>query len=48
MSEYQEKHEVSKLIGAPPGYESLIKGKIKFKIIFLFGFFRLDIKKVDN
>jgi ATP-dependent Clp protease ATP-binding subunit ClpB len=22
MSEYQEKHEVSKLIGAPPGYES--------------------------
>jgi ATP-dependent Clp protease ATP-binding subunit ClpB len=25
MSEYQEKHEVSKLIGAPPGYESLIK-----------------------
>jgi len=23
MSEYQEKHEVSKLIGAPPGYESL-------------------------
>ena len=20
MSEYQEKHEVSKLIGAPPGY----------------------------
>jgi ATP-dependent Clp protease ATP-binding subunit ClpB len=25
MSEYQEKHEVSKLIGAPPGYESLIE-----------------------
>ena len=25
MSEYQEKHEVSKLIGAPPGYESLSK-----------------------
>ena len=23
MSEFQEKHEVSKLIGAPPGYESL-------------------------
>lgn len=37
MSEYQEKHEVSKLIGAPPGYESLKEGKLRFKIIlFLF------------
>jgi ATP-dependent Clp protease ATP-binding subunit ClpA len=27
MSEYQEKHEVSKLIGAPPGYESLNKNR---------------------
>jgi hypothetical protein len=45
MSEYQEKHEVSKLIGAPPGYESLNKEQRKRFTIY---FFRLDIKKVDN
>jgi ATP-dependent Clp protease ATP-binding subunit ClpA len=36
MSEYQEKHEVSKLIGAPPGYESLNKRK---KTLFKIGSF---------
>lgn len=36
MSEYQEKHEVSKLIGAPPGYESLIKYSSMQKILSIF------------
>lgn len=38
MSEYQEKHEVSKLIGAPPGYESLMAEHLfneYFRLFFL-------------
>ena len=42
MSEYQEKHEVAKLIGAPPGYESLItqsmKNKLKVVCYFQIGY----------
>lgn len=28
MSEYQEKHEVAKLIGAPPGYYYILYNKV--------------------
>lgn len=30
MSEYQEKHEVAKLIGAPPGYVQYFVQRIKY------------------
>ena len=56
MSEYQEKHEVSKLIGAPPGYESLLpflflsldEGRSNVIGFLCFAVFRWDIKKVAN
>lgn len=38
MSEYQEKHEVAKLIGAPPGY-NLYYYYYCYTLIFQFNYF---------
>lgn len=35
MSEYMEKHAVSRLIGAPPGMQQLCKEEVWFLLCFL-------------
>jgi ATP-dependent Clp protease ATP-binding subunit ClpA len=38
MSEYQEKHEVAKFIGAPPGYVGYQEGGILTEVFKFFSF----------